>query len=150
MAGRIYDSERLLFAAEAAEGGPPGWRGLLALLRPRARAPHAPATYLPLAFAPGEALALFAVCALLLLGPGVELQAYGLGGLSASLWVCLAIPVTLAARWRLGSDAAVGLGLRKPRPRHLWARCSSAPRAGSSSSRWCCRSRSGSSPRRRR
>jgi sodium transport system permease protein len=119
LAAKIYDSERLLFAAEAVEGGPSGWRQLLRSFMPRPRAADAPATYVPLAFVPGEALALFAVCTLLLLGPGVELQSRGLGGLAASLWLCLALPVALFARWRMGSDAAVALGLRKPRPRHL-------------------------------
>jgi sodium transport system permease protein len=119
LAAKIYDSERLLFAAEATEGGPSGWRQLLRAFMPGPRAADAPATYVPLAFAPGEALALFAGCALMLLGPGVELQARGLAGLAASLWVCLAVPVALFARWRMGADAAVALGLRRPRPRHL-------------------------------
>lgn len=122
LAAKIYDSERLLFAAEASEGGAGGWRQLLFPARAaRAAAAdaklRAPDTFV--AFAPGEAFVLFAVCTLLLLGAGSEMQAYGLGGVAASLWLCLALPVAVAARWRLGPDAALALGLRRPRLRHI-------------------------------
>ncbi len=145
LAAKVYDSERLLFAPEATEvPGQGGWRRLLrgrdragaiagdtgvgaiesnAGARPSAPAGaergHALRPADDAALAPGEALTLFAVCALLLLGPGAELQATGLLGVAASLWLCLALPVVLAARWRTGDRALDALGLRTPRLRHL-------------------------------
>jgi sodium transport system permease protein len=113
-ASRVYDSERLLFApddSEPREQKTRWWK------RPR---PVLPAGR-PVALPPGEALALFAVCAILLLGPGGELQALGLLGLAASLFLCLALPVLLFARLRLGDAAWAGLGARPPSPRHVAA-----------------------------
>jgi sodium transport system permease protein len=118
LATRVYDSERLLFAPEAAPGDRQGFFARLRLgLGGGGAARMAPAAGRA-AFEPAEALALYALCAVLLLGPGAELQAAGLAGIALSLWLCLGVPVLLAARLRAGSFT-VPLGLGRPTARGL-------------------------------
>jgi sodium transport system permease protein len=134
LAARIYDSERLLFAPEQAPGGggPGVWARLLrrrdddlvapgraaaSERRERAPAPAAQAEASPVSLEPGVAMALFGGCAVLLFGPGAELQAMGIGGVALSLWLCLALPVVVVARVRGG--VVTGLGLSRPSGRSL-------------------------------
>ncbi len=116
LAARIYDSERLLFAPEEAPGLARGWRAWLPARAPRTASSTAGAAARPLEA--GEALALFAFCALFLMVIGSELQTMGFAGISASLWVCLAAPVLMFVRWRTG-DVVGTLGLARPSGRHL-------------------------------
>lgn len=112
IAARIYDSERLLFAPD--EPSAPRRRswifGLLGA-KPKNLRPSPP-------LAAGEALGLWGVVAVLMFTAGSMLQVRGLGGIAASQWLLVALPVVLFAA-RRGEGVRDTLALRAPRPAHM-------------------------------
>lgn len=130
-ASRIYESERLLFAPEEARGA--GRSFLMAFLRggragggeggragvgAGAGAGENPHFLRPSPLEPGEAMAVFAIAAMLLIVFGPTLQRRGLGGMAAAQVLLIGLPAVVAARALTGS-AIAALGVRLPPARQL-------------------------------
>lgn len=119
MAARLFDSERILFAAE----GPRGPRSLRELIkvirRPRdaglstAVVPDLPGQDSPLGA--GEALGIFGVTAALWFFLGPEAQAFGVPGFILGQVFILVVPAVVYAVVKQ-ADVRATLGLRRPEP----------------------------------
>ena len=115
LAARIYDSERLLFAPEATGPRRSLRDRLVGLLRPGRGGPLPPGEVRELGA--GNALALYAVVAALLVALGPDLQRRGPMGLAASQWLLIALPTLLVAG-RGPRGLVEGLALRPLSIRH--------------------------------